>query len=134
MASMVKTCWPGRGRSRSLRVQAAGRSSVTAARSARHRPDGAEAQAAPDAVSQLGGHGANWFELNSTRGAGPDREGALRGGGAARQQEDRRAAAGLADCQERNLERLEKARKELDEASRELLVALNLQGSATDSL
>ena len=32
------------------------------------------------------------------------------------------------------LERLEKARKELDEASRELLVALNLQGSATDSL
>ena len=27
-------------------------------------PDGAEAQAAPDAVSQLGGHGANWFELN----------------------------------------------------------------------
>ena len=32
------------------------------------------------------------------------------------------------------LERLEKARKELDEASRELLAALNLQGSATDSL
>ena len=32
------------------------------------------------------------------------------------------------------LERLEKARKELDEASRELLTALNLQGSATDSL
>ena len=32
------------------------------------------------------------------------------------------------------LERLEKARKELDEASRELLVALNLQGSATDFL
>ena len=32
------------------------------------------------------------------------------------------------------LERLEKARKELDEASRELLVALNLQGSATDLL
>ena len=31
-------------------------------------------------------------------------------------------------------ERLEKARKELDEASRELLAALNLQGSATDSL
>ena len=30
--------------------------------------------------------------------------------------------------------RLEKARKELDEASRELLTALNLQGSATDSL
>ena len=29
---------------------------------------------------------------------------------------------------------LEKARKELDEASRELLIALNLQGSATDSL
>ena len=37
------------------------------------------------------------------RDAGPDREGALRGGGAARQQEDRCA-----------LERLEKARKELD--------------------
>ena len=32
------------------------------------------------------------------------------------------------------LERFEKARKELDEASRELLAALNLQGSATDSL
>ena len=32
------------------------------------------------------------------------------------------------------LERLEKARKELDEASRQLLTALNLQGSATDSL
>ena len=32
------------------------------------------------------------------------------------------------------LERLEKARKELGEASRELLAALNLQGSATDSL
>ena len=32
------------------------------------------------------------------------------------------------------LERLEKARKELDKASRELLAALNLQGSATDSL
>ena len=31
------------------------------------------------------------------------------------------------------LERLEKARKHLDEASREL-IALNLQGSATDSL
>ena len=32
------------------------------------------------------------------------------------------------------LERVEKARKELDEASRELLTALNLQGSSTDSL
>ena len=32
------------------------------------------------------------------------------------------------------LERLEKARKELDEASRELLTALNLQSSATDLL
>ena len=32
------------------------------------------------------------------------------------------------------LERLEKARKELDEASTNLLIALNLQGSATDSL
>ena len=30
----------------------------------RHRPDGAEAQAAPDEIRQLGGHGANWFELN----------------------------------------------------------------------
>ena len=30
------------------------------------------------------------------------------------------------------LERVEKARKELDEASRELLTALNLQGSSTD--
>ena len=30
----------------------------------RHRPDGAEPQAAPDAVRQLGDHGANWFELN----------------------------------------------------------------------
>ena len=39
-----------------------GRSSVTAA--SRHRPDGAEAQAAPDEIRQLGGHGANWFELN----------------------------------------------------------------------
>ena len=29
----------------------------------RHRPDGAEPQAAPDAVRQLGDHGANWFEL-----------------------------------------------------------------------
>ena len=58
------------------------------------------------------------------RSAGPDREGALRGGGAARQQEDRRAAAGLA-CQERNPCSL---------ASRELLTALNLQGSSTDSL
>ena len=68
MASMVKTCCPGRGRSRSSRVQAAprGRSSVTAASalgargsSKRHRPDGAERQAAPDAVRQLGDHGAN---------------------------------------------------------------------------
>ena len=32
------------------------------------------------------------------------------------------------------LERVEKARKELDEASRELLTALNLQGSTADSL
>ena len=32
------------------------------------------------------------------------------------------------------LERLEKARKGLDKASRELLAALNLQGSATDLL
>ena len=32
------------------------------------------------------------------------------------------------------LERLEKARKELDEASRELLAALNLQGSASTSV
>ena len=32
------------------------------------------------------------------------------------------------------LERVEKARKELGEASRELLIALNLQGSSTDSL
>ena len=32
------------------------------------------------------------------------------------------------------LERVEKARKELDEASRELLTALNLQGSSTDLL
>ena len=30
----------------------------------RHRPDGGEAQAAPDEIRQLGGHGANWFELN----------------------------------------------------------------------
>ena len=29
----------------------------------RHRPDGAEPQAAPDEIRQLGGHGANWFEL-----------------------------------------------------------------------
>ena len=32
------------------------------------------------------------------------------------------------------LERVEKARKELDEASRELLTALNLQGRTADSL
>ena len=44
--------------------------------------------------------------------AGADRERALRGGGAARQQEDRATLAAL--------ERVEKARKELDEASREL--------------
>ena len=30
----------------------------------RHCPDGAEAQAAPDEIRQLAGHGANWFELN----------------------------------------------------------------------
>ena len=30
----------------------------------RHRPDGGEAQAAPDEIRQLGGHGANWFEPN----------------------------------------------------------------------
>ena len=30
----------------------------------RHRRDGGEAQAAPDEIRQLGGHGANWFELN----------------------------------------------------------------------
>ena len=31
----------------------------------RHRPDGGEAQAAPDEIRQLGGHGANWFEPNT---------------------------------------------------------------------
>ena len=71
MASMVKTCCPGRGRSRSSRVQAAPRGlchSGLGAGSARllqrHRPDGGEAQAAPDEIRQLGGHGANWFEPN----------------------------------------------------------------------
>ena len=69
---MVKTCCPGRGRSRSSRVTSGPARaqlchSGLGARSARllqrHRPDGGEAQAAPDDIRQLGGHGANWFEL-----------------------------------------------------------------------
>ena len=67
MASMVKTCCPGRGRSPSGPARAQFCHSGLGARSARllqsHRPDGAEPQAAPDAVRQLGDHGANWFEL-----------------------------------------------------------------------
>ena len=61
MASMVKTCCPGRGRSRSSRVQAGAGSARLLQR---HRPNGGEAQAAPDEIRQLGGHGANWFEPN----------------------------------------------------------------------
>ena len=61
--------------------------------------------------------------------AGPDREKTLRGGGAARQQENRQAAAGLDGSQEPALERVDKARKELEEASKKLLTSLNLQGN-----
>ena len=56
---------------------------------------------------------------------------------AACQQEDRQAAAVLLAAKSATfaaLERVEKARKELDEASRELLHCVNLQGSSTNSL